>query len=79
MGGRLEELVQLDPFAIVLHRDDGIPKLDQVLLLHGEQHLAHTFGLLFAGKFDDEQIGHGSILQRLRSDWRAETVGCRAR
>jgi hypothetical protein len=56
---RLKELVQLDPSAVVLDCNDSIPQLDQIFLLHGGRHLAHSLRLCFAWEFDDQKIGQG--------------------
>jgi hypothetical protein len=44
---RMEQLVELDRAIRLFHRDDGVPQLDQVFLLHVEQ----LFADLFRGGF----------------------------
>jgi hypothetical protein len=54
----IEELIELDMATLLLHRDNRIAQLDQVLLLHVDQLLTHLLGFLFRRKRDFHEIGH---------------------
>jgi hypothetical protein len=50
-------MIQLDPSAVVFHRHNCIPQLDQIFPLHGEQRLTDAFRLCLTWEFNDQQIG----------------------
>src|SRR5262245_10485394 len=56
--GRRIDLVNLDS-SIMLCRDDGIAKFDEIFLLHVEQSLPNFLRLGLGWEFDDDEIAHG--------------------
>src|SRR5262249_1006868 len=56
--GGMEQLVKLDTPIRLLDGDNGVTKLDQVVLLHIEQFLPNFLCLCLRGEFDDDQITH---------------------
>jgi hypothetical protein len=57
----VDELVELDPALFVLHRNDRIADLDQIILLHVEDFLANLLGFGFTREGDEHEISHGEI------------------
>ena len=55
---RMHELIEFHPAVFVASGDDRIADLDQVLLLHSEDLIAHFLGLLFILERYENEIAH---------------------
>ena len=55
---RMQELIEFHPSVFVAGGDDRIANLDQVLLLHSENPIAHFLGLLFVLECYENEVAH---------------------